>query len=123
MFTKIKSLKKTGGILAISSGILAIFAAQLMFVIAGIHGTSNSASFAVLLWVELGTVVLSFLTAFLGALSMSIESKIPAGLLVIIAVLAALLGGLPVALFMTVALVGGVLVMLADDRLELMPAE
>lgn len=116
MFATLKSLRKTGGILALIAGVLAIFAAQLMFIVAGIYGTLNSTSFASLLWSELGTVLLSFLTAVLGIISMNASSRTPGVLLVITAILTAVHGGLPVALFMVVALVGAVLILIGDNR-------
>ncbi len=119
MLTKMKSLKKTGGALAIAAGILAILAAQLMFVLQGMDSTPESHSFAALVAVELGTVLLSFLTAASGAVGMSVRSRIPGALLIVAAISAALLGGPLVALFMAVALAGGVLILIGDDRLEL----
>ncbi len=119
MFAGLKSLRRTGGVLAIAAGVLGILAAQLMFVLDGMDSTPESKNFATFVAIELGAVLLSFLTAASGAVSMSIQSKTPGALLIIAAIVAAFLGGPLVALFMAVALAGGVLVLIGDNRLEL----
>ena len=115
---RLKSLRQTGGALAVAAGILAILAAQLMFVLDGITGVREPENYAVFVAIELGAVLLSFLTAASGALSMSVKSRMPGILLIVAAILAAHLGGLLVALFMAVALAGGVLVLIGDNRQE-----
>ena len=123
MFKQTASLKKTGGALAVAAGVLGILATQLMFVLEGMDSTRESQDFATLVVFELGTVVLSFLTAASGAVSMSTRSRIPGALLIIAAIIAAFLGGPLVAFFMAVALAGGVMVLIGDNRLELNTAQ
>ncbi|GEM_PF-5793537 len=123
MFKQTASLKKTGGALAVAAGVLGILATQLMFVLEGMDSMRESQDFATLVVFELGTVVLSFLTAASGAVSMSTRSRIPGALLIIAAIIAAFLGGPLVAFFMAVALAGGVMVLIGDNRLELNTAQ
>ncbi len=123
MFKQTASLKKTGGTLAVAAGVLGILATQLMFVLEGMDSTREPQDFATLVVFELGTVVLSFLTAASGAVSMSARSRMPGALLIIAAIIAAFLGGPLVALFMAVALAGGVMVLIGDNRVELNTAQ
>lgn len=111
-------MRRAGGALAVTAGVLGILAAQLMFVLDGMDSTPESKNFVTFVAIELGAVLLSFLTAASGAVSMSVQSKIPGALLIVAAIMAAFLGGPPVALFMAVALAGGVLVLIGDNRQE-----
>ncbi|CAN5187839.1 hypothetical protein BH10PSE8_BH10PSE8_10970 [soil metagenome] len=102
-------MRKAGGIIALIAGIFAVIAALFtLFVGAGgkAFNASNADTVMMLGW---GGVVFSFLTIVLGAVCMGATSRWPGVLLILCSLAGAVLGGTFVALFMALALVGGVL--------------
>ena len=56
-----------------------------------------------------GGVVFSFATIVLGAIAIGAKGRVPGILLIVCAILGAILGGTLVAVFMVLALIGGIL--------------
>ena len=70
----------------------------------------------------MGGVLFSFLTIVFGAICMASESIIPSILLIITAILGAVLGGTLVAVFMALALLGGILTLFRGNKEKMQPA-
>jgi hypothetical protein len=106
---KVCAMQKAGGIVALVAGMFGVIAAFFTQVVGGV-GISVEAEGAQTV-VELGRsgVLFSFLCIVLGAVAMRARSRIPGLLLIVCALAGAVWGGMLVALFMLLALVGGVL--------------
>ena len=69
-----------------------------------------------MVWLGWGGVASSFAVIVLGAVSLSAKSRVAAILLIACAVLGAILGGTLVAVFMVLALVGGILAVIGTKK-------
>ncbi len=104
-------MKKAGGIIALVAGIFGILAAGITLFIGGIGGATG-ADFDAGVVIELGWggVLFSFLTIVFSAVCMGgASSKTPGILLIICSILGVIFGGAIVAIFMVLALIGGIL--------------
>ena len=115
-------MQKAGGIIAIIAGIFGIFAAGITLFIGGLGAVfvvDEVASKAPQLVSMSGAgVIFSFLAIIFGAVSMGAKSTTPGILLTLCAVAGCITGGMLVALFMVLALVGGVLAIIGGQRKE-----
>jgi len=66
-----------------------------------------------------GGVLFSFLTIIFGAVCIGAKTKVPAIILIIVAVFGAVLGGGLVMIFMILALVGGILATIGTKKTEI----
>lgn len=102
-------MKKSGGIIAMISGIFGTLAAIITIMVGGIGKAFSANSADTVFYLGIGGVFFAFLTIILGAVAMNSASRVPGALLIIAALAGAFLGGTLVAVCMVLALVGGVL--------------
>jgi hypothetical protein len=113
---KESKMQKAGGIIALISGIFGVLAAIVTLMVGGLGSAfeADGANTVVLLgW---GGVLFSFLAIVFGAIGISTKSKVIGILLIITAILGAILGGTIVAIFMVLALIGGILVTIGSGK-------
>jgi hypothetical protein len=111
-------MKKAGGIIALVAGIFSIFAAGITLFMGGLGGAMGGEGAETVIGLGWGGVLFSFLTIVLAAICMGAESKWPGVLLIITAILGAVLGGTLVAIFMALALVGGIMALFGGKKLK-----
>lgn len=102
-------MQKAGGIIALIAGIFAILAAIATLMIGGTGAALDAEGADTVIALGWGGVLFSFLCIVLGAVTMGAKSRTPGVLLIICAIAGAALGGTFVAVFMALALIGGVL--------------
>lgn len=102
-------MQKAGGIIALIAGIFGIFAAGFTLMVGGIGGAAEAEGASTVVGLGWGGVFFSFLTIILGAVAMGSVSRKPGIFLIVCALAGAVLGGGFVAVFMALALVGGIL--------------
>lgn len=102
-------MKKAGGIIALIAGIFGVIAAFVTLMIGGVGSAAAIKDAQTVVMLGWGGVAFSFLTIVLGAVAMNAASRWPGILLIVCAIAGAILGGSIVAIFMVLALVGGVL--------------
>lgn len=102
-------MRKAGGIIALIAGIFAVIAAVFTLMIGGAATAVEAKDAQTVVALGWGGVFFSFLTIVLGAVCMGATSRWPGLLLIICALAGIVLGGSFVALFMALALIGGVL--------------
>lgn len=105
-------MKKAGGIIAIIAGIFGVLGAGATLFLGGLGAALESEGSDTIVGLGWGGVVFSFAAIVLGAVALGAKGRLPGILLIICAVLGAVLGGTLVAVFMVLALVGGVLAVL-----------
>lgn len=104
-------MNKTGGVIGIIAGIFAVIAALVTLVFGGVASAFHAERASTVVGLGWGGVVFSFLVIVFAALSFS-KAKFAGWGLIVSALLGAVLGGTLVAIFMVLALIGGVLVLL-----------
>ncbi|MDA9009411.1 hypothetical protein N9K16_05575 [Alphaproteobacteria bacterium] len=102
-------MKKAGGIIALIAGIFGILAAGVTLFTGGIGAAFEAEGSSTVVMLGWGGVLFSFAVIVLGAVCMGANSRIPGVLLILSSIAGAILGGSLVAVFMALALVGGVL--------------
>ena len=105
-------MKTAGGIIALIAGVFGVFAAGATLLFGGIGAGLEAEGADTVIGLGWGGVLFSFGTIILGAVALGSNSKVPGILLIICAIAGAILGGGLVAIFMVLALVGGVLALL-----------
>lgn len=91
------------------AGIFGIFAAGATLFVGGMGGAFEADGADTVIGLGWGGVFFSFLVIVFGAVAMGAQSKIPGVLLILSAIFGAVLGGAMVAMFMVLALIGGIL--------------
>lgn len=114
-------MKKSGGIVALIAGIFGLLSAFATLFVGGIGSAFKAEGADTVIGLGWGGVLFSFIVIILGAVCMNATSKLPGVLLIISAVLGAILGGTLVALFMVLALVGGILALFGGQRSQAKP--
>lgn len=109
-------MKKAGGIIALIAGILGIFAAFATLLVGGLGSAVEAEGAKTVVGLGWGGVLFSFLTIIFGAVCMGAKSRTPSALLVTSSILGAVMGGTMVALFMVLALVGGIIAMIGTKK-------
>lgn len=102
-------MRKAGGIIALIAGIFGVIAAFATLMIGGMGAAFEANNAQLVVNLGWGGVAFSFFTIVLGAVAMGARSRLPGVLLILCALAGAVLGGTLVAIFMALALVGGVL--------------
>lgn len=105
-------MKTAGGIIALIAGIFGILAAGGTLMIGGCGGAFEADGAETVVWLGFGGVFFSFLTIVFGAVALGVNSKKTGVALIITAILGMILGGAFVAVFMLLALLGGILVVI-----------
>ncbi|NHB76130.1 hypothetical protein [Rhodobacter calidifons] len=114
-------MKKAGGIIALIAGIFGTIAAGVTLFIGGIGSAMKADGGDTVIALGWGGVAFSFLAIILGAVAMGARGRLPGALLIVTAVLGAILGGTLVAVFMALALVGGVLALFGNQNAQIRP--
>ena len=110
-------MKKAGGIIALIAGILALFAAGFTLIFGGLGSVFDAEGSDTVIGLGWGGVLFSFITIILGAVAISAKGRTAGILLIASSLLGAILGGTFVAIFMVLALVGGILSTLGAGKM------
>ena len=102
-------MRKAGGIVALIAGMFAVVAAGFTLLVGGMGSVAKANNADTALMLGRGGVIFSFLTIVLGAVALGADSRWPGILLILCAIAGAILGGTLVAIFMALALIGGIL--------------
>ena len=108
-------MRKTGPIIAIIAGIFGVLAAVLTLALGAVGNFFRLENASLVVWFGWGGLVFSFATIILGAMCINARSRIPALLLVMSAIAGCVLGGTYVAVFMGVAVIGGMLALFSGN--------
>ncbi len=111
-------MQKSGGIIALVAGIFAVFAAGVTLMVGGLATAFKSDSGSLVVALGWGGLFFSFLTIVMGAVCISAKSKTPGTILIFSSILGAVLGGTFVAIFMVLALIGGILATVNTSALQ-----
>ena len=109
-------MKKAGGIIAIIAGVFGVLAAGMTLFLGGMGAALEAEGSGTVVGLGWGGVFFSFATIVLGAVALGARSRLPGILLIACALLGAILGGTLVAVFMVLALVGGILAVLGTKK-------
>jgi len=109
-------MRKAGGIIALIAGIFGIISAGVTLFVGGVGSALNGEGASTVIGLGWGGVIFSFLTIILAAIALGVVSRIPGVLLIISSIAGAILGGTLVAVFMALALVGGILVTIGGGK-------
>ena len=105
-------MRKAGGIIATVAGSVGVIAAFITLFIGGVGGALEAEGANTVVGLGWGGVFFSFLVIGLGAATIVARGRTSAILLVIATIAGAILGGTFVAIFMALALIGGVMALL-----------
>ena len=109
-------MQKAGGIIALIAGIIALFAAGFTLIFGGLGSAFDAEGADTVVNLGWGGVLFSLTTIILGTVSIWAKTKVAGTLLILSAVLGAILGGTLVAIFMVLALIGGILTILGTGK-------
>ena len=115
-------MRVAGGIVAIISGVFGTIAAGFTLFLGGVASAFEAEGSGTVVGLGWGGVTFSFAVIILGAIATATKSRIPGVLLVFCALAGAVLGGTFVAVFMALALVGGILVVIGGGETPKAPA-
>lgn len=102
-------MRKAGGIIALIAGIFAVFAAGATLFVGGVGSAFQAEGASTVVALGWGGVIFSFLCIVLGAVAIGTRSRLVGILLIVCSLAGAVLGGTLVAIFMALALIGGLL--------------
>ena len=102
-------MQKAGGIIALVAGIFGVFAALFTLFFGGLGSALGASEGSTIIGLGWGGVLFSFAVIVLGAVSIAAKGKVPGIILIACAVGGAFLGGGLVAIFMVLALLGGII--------------
>lgn len=109
-------MKIAGGIIALIAGIFGIIAAAMTLFVGGLASAFEAEGSSTVVGLGWGGVFFSFLVIVLGAVALGVDRKLVGVLLIIASLAGAILGGTIVAIFMALALIGGILVTIGAGR-------
>ncbi len=109
-------MRKAGGIIAIIAGIFAVFAAGFTLFVGGVGRAFEAEGAGTVIGLGWGGVLFSFLTIVFGAVCLTVEERFVAILLTVCALAGTILGGTFVAVFMALALIGGLLAVFEKSK-------
>lgn len=110
-------MQKAGGIISLIAGIFGIIAAFFTLLLGGIGATFGGEGANVVIWLGWGGVLFSFIVIVMGAVAINAKSRIVGIMLIISSLIGAVLGGTLVAVFMVLALIGGILVTIGIKKI------
>lgn len=111
-------MKKAGGIISLIAGIFGVIAAIVTLFVGGVGAAFDGKGAETVIGLGWGGILFSFLTIIFAAIALNAKSKVPSILLIICAIAGAILGGTIVAIFMALALVGGILAAIGTKKTE-----
>ena len=109
-------MRKAGGIVALIAGIFGVFAAGFTLFTGGVGAALEAEGADTVLALGWGGVLFAFLTIVLGAVAMGAKGRVPGALLIVCAIAGAVLGGTIVAVFMGLAVIGGILAVIPPKQ-------
>lgn len=109
-------MKKAGGIVALIAGVFGTGAALITLLLGGIGSAVGGEGASTIVGLGWGGVLFSFAVIVLGAVAIGAKNRIPGVLLIVCSLLGAVLGGTLVAIFMVLALVGGILAVVGTKK-------
>jgi len=109
-------MKKAGGIIALIAGIFGVIAAIVTLTLGGVASAFEASDSGTVVGLGWGGLLFSFTAIILGAVAMNAKSKVPGILLIICAIAGSILGGTFVAIFMVLALIGGILTVIGKKK-------
>lgn len=109
-------MQKAGGIIAIIAGVFGTMAAGITLLFGGLGAAFESEGANTVIGLGWGGVLFSFATIVLGAVAIGTKSKVPGILLIVASLAGAILGGTLVAVFMALALIGGIVAVLGVGK-------
>jgi len=109
-------MQKAGGIIAIIAGVFGVFAAFATLMIGGFGAALEAEGSGSIVGMGGLGVLFAFITIALGAVALGAKSNRPAILIILSAVVGAVTGGSLVAIFMVLALIGGVLALIGANK-------
>ena len=116
-------MRKAGGIVALIAGIFAVLAAGFTLFVGGVGGALEAEGADTVIGFGWGGLLFAFITIVLGAVAMGARSRVPGILIVICSIAGAILGGTIVAIFMALAVIGGILAIIPARQTTPEPAE
>jgi hypothetical protein len=102
-------MKKAGGIIALIAGIFAVIAGFTTLVFGGLASAFSAKGASTVVGLGWGGIFFAFITIIFGAIAINAKKRAIGIILMISSLLGAILGGTLVAIFMALALVGGLL--------------
>ena len=105
-------MKKAGGIIGVIAGTLGVIAAFITLFVGGVGSALETEGASTVVGLGWAGVFCSFLVIGLGAATIAAKGKLSAWLLVVVSLITAVVGGTIVAIFMALALLGGILALL-----------
>lgn len=108
-------MRKAGGIAAIIAGVFGVLAAFLTLAFGSFGSAFQISQARLVVYLGWDGLVFSFLVIILGTVSLSARSRWPSVFLVLCAICGIVLGGTFVAVFMALALIGGLLGLFAEN--------
>lgn len=109
-------MQKAGGIIAIIAGVLGVIAAIATLMIGGLGSAFEAEGASTVTGLGWGGIFFSFATIVLGSMAIGAKSRVAGALLIVCSVAGAVLGGTFVALFMVLALAGGVIAVIGAPK-------
>ena len=109
-------MKKAGGIIAIIAGVFGVFAAGATLLLGGLASAFKAEGSGTVVGLGWGGIVFAFAVIVLGAIVLGAKGRVPAILLIVSSVAGAILGGTLVAIFMVLALIGGILALIGTKK-------
>lgn len=114
-------MKKAGGIVALIAGVFGVGAALITLLIGGIGSAAGGEGASTVVGLGWGGVAFSFAVIVFGAIAIGAKSRVPGVLLIVCALAGAVLGGTLVAIFMVLALIGGILAVVGTKKPAVIP--
>jgi len=111
-------VKKAGGIIAIIAGVFGVLAAGATLLLGGLASAFEAEGSGTVVGLGWGGVIFSFAVIVLGAIVLGAKGRVPAALLILSSILGSILGGTLVAIFMILALLGGVLAVVGTKSVK-----
>lgn len=109
-------MQKAGGIIALIAGVFGVFSAGVTLMVGGVGAAFKADGAHTVVGLGWGGVGFSFLVIVLGAVATSSSSRTPGLLLILASIFGMVLGGTLVAVFMVLALIGGILAISGSRR-------
>ena len=111
-------MQKAGGIVALVAGIFGVFAAIFTLFFGGVASAFEAEGADTVVGLGWGGLMFAFATIVLSAVAMGAKGRVPGILLIVCAIGGAILGGTIVAIFMVLALVGGILATIGANKAD-----
>lgn len=102
-------MRTAGGIIAVVAGVLSIGAAFFTLFVGGVGGAFEAEGADTVIGLGWAGLFCSFLVIALGAATIASKGKTASILLVVVSIVTAIIGGGFVAIFMVLALIGGIM--------------